>query len=269
VNDVVLALCSGALRRYLADSSYDGSGLPKKPLNAAIPVSLREAGNTELNNQVGMMLCNLATDINDPLERLQAIHASTLSAKESFGSVKAVIPNDFPSFGAPWFMSGLASLYGRSKLANSLPPIANVVISNVHGPQFPLYLAGARMATYYPVSIIVHGIALNITVESYNGSLDFGFTACRQAIPDVGDISNYLIESHQELKTLVAGSDQEKKTEQKPLVLAASKRVTTPAKARSQKRQRPFSVAAASTGTPLLQEVVKERKRRVKKAASE
>jgi diacylglycerol O-acyltransferase / wax synthase len=211
VNDLVLALCSGALRRYLAYG-----GLPKRPLIAAVPVSLRESGNAELNNQSGMMFCNLATNINDPLERLQSIHDSTSAAKETFDRVKALAPTDFPSFGAQWFLSSLASLYGRSKLADNLPPIANVIISNIPGPQFPLYLAGGKMATYYPLSIVLHGIALNITVESYNGSLDFGLTACRRAIPDVGKIAKYLIESHEKLKTLVDRLDKKQIAKQKP-----------------------------------------------------
>lgn len=208
INDVVLALCSGALRQYLKKENKDGSGLPKKPLIAAIPVSLRDSGSTEMNNQISMILSNLATNIDDPVERLRTIKESINLAKASFESYKALIPTDFPSIGAPWFMSGLASLYGRSKLANNLPPIANVAISNVPGPQFPLYLAGARMATYYPLSIVAHGMALNITVESYNGSLDFGFTACRQAIPKLGKLSQYLLKSHEELKKYVATAHQ-------------------------------------------------------------
>jgi WS/DGAT/MGAT family acyltransferase len=168
LNDVVLAVCSGALRRYL---EYHG-GLPKKSLIAGVPVSLREAGNTDMNNQVTMMLANLATNVTDPLERLRSIHNSTSEAKEFTGNIKAAIPMDFPSFGAPWLISGLASLYGRTKLADTIPPIVNVAISNVPGPQFPLYLAGAKMLTYYPVSIATHGVALNITVQSYNGSLE-------------------------------------------------------------------------------------------------
>ncbi len=201
INDVVLGLCSGAMRRYLEESGYDG--VPKKPMVAAVPVSLREAGNTEQNTQATMMLCSLASHIKDPIERLKAIKSSTSAAKESINNFKAVIPTDFPSFGAPWLMSGLASLYGRSKIADNLPPIANVAISNVPGPPVPLYLAGARMRTYYPVSIIMHGMALNITVESYQGSLDFGLTACRRAIPDVKDLANYIADAHQELKTKV------------------------------------------------------------------
>ena len=188
VNDVVMALCSAALRRYLADRE----DLPAKSMIAAVPMSLRAAGNTEMNNQVTMMLASLASDVADPLERLRAINASSKSVKEFAGNVKAAIPLDFPSLGAPWLITGLASLYGRSRISNVLPPLANVVVSNVPGPQFPLYLAGAKMATYYPVSIPAHGVALNITVQSYNGSLDFGLTACRRAVPDVREIADHL-----------------------------------------------------------------------------
>ena len=200
LNDVVLAISAGALRRYLAD--YDIR--PAKPLLAAVPVSLREAGNTDMNNQVSMMRVSLATDIRDPLERLAAINASSTGAKALTGTFKAVIPTDFPSFGVPWIMSGLVSMYGRSRLANILPPVANVTISNVPGPQAPLYLAGARMVTYFPVSIPVHGLALNITVQSYNGSLDFGLTACRRALPDVKDLAGYMLDAHRELYKLSA-----------------------------------------------------------------
>jgi WS/DGAT/MGAT family acyltransferase len=204
LNDVVLAVCSGALRRYLADHGC----VPKKSLTAGVPVSLREAGNTELNNQVSMMLVSLASNVADPIERLRAINGSSDAAKAFTGQMKAVLPTDFPSFGAPWLMSGLASLYGRSKLANTIPPIANVAISNVPGPQFPLYLAGAKMATYYPVSIPGHGIALNITVQSYNGSLEYGLTACRSAVPDVRDLADYIAEAHHELKDLALRQDE-------------------------------------------------------------
>jgi WS/DGAT/MGAT family acyltransferase len=207
LNDTVMALCSSALREYLAATSE--KGIPKKPLVAAVPVSMREPGNKEANNQVAMMFCSLATNVGDPVERLRAINASTDAAKQSFGTLQEIIPTDFPIFGAPWLMSGLASLYGRSKIANKIPPLANVVISNVPGPQFPLYIAGGKIATYYPVSIIAHGLALNITVESYHGSLDFGFTACRRIMPDVRDIAKYLKDAHAELLSLVDATPEE------------------------------------------------------------
>ena len=200
INDMVLLLCAGALRRYLQD--YDA--LPAKSLIAAVPVSLRAEGDTASDNQAFMLLCQLATQVKDPIARLALIKESIAKGKAFTGSSKSAIPLDFPLLGAPWLMSGVASLYGRSRLANSIPPIANVVISNVPGPQMPLYMAGARMKTFYPVSIIVHGVALNITVESYNGSLDFGLIACRKAAPDVRDLAKYLVEAHLELKGRVA-----------------------------------------------------------------
>ena len=188
VNDVVLAMCSAALRRYLADEDC----CPAKSLIAGVPVSLREAGNTDLNNQVSMMFVGLATDIKDPLQRLPRSAPIAVAAKEVTGQIKTAIPTDFPSFGAPWLMSGLASLYGRSRLANVMPPLANVAISNVPGSPVPLYLAGRQGRELHPVSIPGHGVALNITVQSYDGVLGFGITACRRAVPDPQSLAVYL-----------------------------------------------------------------------------
>jgi WS/DGAT/MGAT family acyltransferase len=199
LNDMVLATCAGALRRYLADHD----ALPKKAMNAGVPVSLRAEGNTESNNQVSMTLMTLATDIDDPIERLHAIHQGSRVSKDLFDQMRNVMPTDFPSFGAPWIMSGLASLYGRSQLANRLPPLANVAISNVPGAQFPLYMAGGRLTTYFPVSIPAHGVALNITVQSYDGKMEYGLIACRRAVPDVYDIADYVVKEHEKLRGLI------------------------------------------------------------------
>jgi WS/DGAT/MGAT family acyltransferase len=248
VNDVVLAMCSAALRRYLADENCR----PGKPLIAAVPVSLREAGNTDLNNQVSMMFVGLASDIEDPLARLNAIHANAIGAKELTSQIKTAIPTDFPSFGVPWLMSGLASLYGRSRLANVIPPLANVAISNVPASPVPLYLAGAKVATYVPVSISGHSVALNITVHSYDGVLGFGLTACRRAVPEIESLAAYLSGALAELlaavralaATQVEGADTPKKAtpavaERKPA------RVRAPAH-RGAKTRRPHLRAVAA-----------------------
>lgn len=198
LNDVVMAICSGALRHYLADLGC----VPTAPLLAGVPVSLREKGNTEMNTQASMMRVSLASTVADPLERLQAIRQSSLAAKAMTASMKSAMPMDFPSLGAPWLISGMASLYGRSRLANRLPPVVNVAISNVPGPKFALYLAGAKMLTYYPVSIAGHSMALNVTVQSYNGSLDFGLTACRKAMPDLPQLARYMQAAYEELRQL-------------------------------------------------------------------
>lgn len=198
LNDMVLAICSGALRRYLKTRG----GIPKKPLVAAVPVSLRVEGDTKGNNQITMTLCSLATDIEDPLARLAAIRKATSGVKDSLGELRSVIPMDFPSLGAPWLVGGLASLYARSRLADRIAPIANVTISNVPGPRFPLYLAGGKIRTNYPVSIVTHGVALNITVQSYMDSLDFGFIACRKAVPNPRVFAKHVAEAFQELSAL-------------------------------------------------------------------
>lgn len=198
VNDVVLALASGALRRYLAHHG----GVPKRPLIAAVPVSLRAAGNTEYTTQATMTLASLATHIADPAARLAAIRSSAGAAKAVTAGMRSVIPTDFPSLFAPWLLAGAARLYGGVQRVESFPPLANVVISNVPGPQQPLYLAGARMLTYWPASIVEHGLGLNITVQSYCGSLDFGIVAAKKAVPDVGRIAAGLRDAHEELLKL-------------------------------------------------------------------
>ena len=195
LNDIVLALCSGVLRRYLAHHG----GVPRKPLIAAMPISLREAGNAEYTTQATMSLVNLNTQIADPVKRLRAIRDATQSVKAMAQRVKGVMPTDFPSIGVPWVLHGLASLYGRAGLSRAIPPIANVVISNVPGPQLPLYAAGARMATYWPLSIVEHGLGLNITVMSYAGAMGFGFTTARCAVPNAGLLCRALKEALDEL----------------------------------------------------------------------
>ncbi len=204
LNDIVLATCSGALRQYLSDHD----ALPAKPLIAAVPVSLRDAGNTQASNQVSMLFSSLATDIADPLQRLHAIRAAIDNSKTLSGSMKSVIPTDFPSLGIPWLFSLLAKLYGKTKLASRIPPIANVIISNVPGPPFALYLAGGRFLNYFPVSIPIHGLALNITVQSYNGALDFGLIAGAAAVPDVRELARYLLEAFNELKMAALRADE-------------------------------------------------------------
>jgi len=196
INDVVLALCSGALRLYLA-----GRGaLPDEPLIAAVPISLRESGNTEYNTQATMVRVSLATDIADPVARLGAIRDAASSAKSTTQRTKAILPIDFPAIGTPWLLQGLASIYGRTRLADHIPPLANVVISNVPGPPVPLYFAGAKIAQYWPLSIVQHGLGLNITVESYAGDLGFGITAASSAVPDPHRIAAAVLAAWKELK---------------------------------------------------------------------
>lgn len=195
LNDVVLATTGGALARFLRDLGE----APAKSLTAAVPVSLREAGDATGNNQVSMVLMTLATDVKDPAERARRIHAATATTKARMSRLKAVIPTDFPVLGSPWLISGVAALVERSRVMNMLPPVANLIISNVPGPNLPLYFAGAELTSYYPVSIPAHGMALNVTVQSYNGRLDYGLIACRRVLPDVADLGDLILDEHRRL----------------------------------------------------------------------
>jgi diacylglycerol O-acyltransferase / wax synthase len=200
LNDAVLFVCAGAMREYLKAHK----ALPKASLVAAMPVSLREAGNTELNNQASMTLVSLGTQYAQASKRWTAITASTGRVKSSLSSFKSLLPTDYPSFLAPWLVSSLNRAYAST--ASKLPPLANLVISNVPGPSVPLYLAGAKMLTYYPLSIVVHGIALNITVQSYNGRIDFGLLSCARAVPDLERISDSIMSAYNELLALAQSS---------------------------------------------------------------
>ena len=198
LNDVVMATTAGGLRAFLLENKE----LPDKPLLAAVPVSLRAEGDTSANNQVSMVTMNLATDIKDRLQRIRKIHELSANTKESMGRYKAALPTDFPLLLAPWLMSATASLFGRSRLANVIPPIANVIISNVAGIPVQLYFAGAKVVSYYPVSIPTHTMALNVTVQSYNGRLDYGLIACRRALPDINELADAMLAEHRKLLEL-------------------------------------------------------------------
>jgi diacylglycerol O-acyltransferase / wax synthase len=227
INDMVLWLCSTALRDYLAE----GRELPDKSLVAGVPISLRAEGDTSSNNQVSGTVIDLATQVKDPMKRLASIMAGTRAMKAQMGTFGELIPKDFPSLGSPWLLSGLASLYGRSGLANRLR-LANVTISNVPGPQVPLYLASAQMAGMYPLSIVVHGVALNITVQSYMGQLCFGLIACRRAMPDVKELAAQLERAMQAARALPVPAAATEAPAPAPTVHAA-------ATARATKRRKP------------------------------
>jgi diacylglycerol O-acyltransferase / wax synthase len=200
LNDVVIYLCSSALRTYLAKH---GGGIPKKSLVAMMPVSLRAEGNEDLNNQASMMLVSLGSHIGDDKKRFAAILESTKKMKGALASLKGVMPTDYPSLLTPWLVSGITATYNKSRIANIIPMPANLVISNVPGPAVPLYLAGAKMTSFHPLSIIVHGIALNITVQTYNGNIDFGIIACKQAVPSARSLAKSIETSFKSLQTLI------------------------------------------------------------------
>jgi len=191
INDIVLTVCAGALRRYLLKHQ----SLPDLPLTAAVPVSLRAAGDVRLNNQVVFSLCRLATDVPRPLERLAATQVAARESKALFADVKDLVATDFSWLGLPILLTTFFRLARNANVA-----WCSVVISNMPGPRQPMYCAGAAARHHFPLSIPFHGNALNITVVSYIDHLEFGLTACRAAVPDVQLLADYLVEDFEALK---------------------------------------------------------------------
>lgn len=196
LNDVVLAMSSGALRRYLRE--FDG--LPDRPLTAMVPISLRAPSTDELvGNSIGAILCNLATDTEDPVVRLGRIRASVLYGKQTFAGLT---PLQITALTAATVSPLLTPMLpGGSLLA---PPVFNVIISNIPGPPRPLYWEGARLRGLYPVSVPIDGQALNITVTTYDGNLEFGLTGCRRSVPHLQRMLTHLEDSLAELERAVS-----------------------------------------------------------------
>jgi len=233
LNDAVLMICSGALRRYFLRHGP----LPRKSLVAGVPISTRTKGDTSSNNQATMTVVSLGTHIGDPKKRLAHVLAATAAMKNNMGHMKSLMPSDFPSLGVPWLMQGLGALYAKAKVADRLPAIANVTISNVPGPTVPLYMAGAKMLTNYPTSIVVHGVALNITVQTYNESLEFGLMSCGEAMPDVAELALHVQEAFEEFQAMLASTAQSATEPPKPAA-ASPKRTKMPPVAKATKKKR-------------------------------
>jgi WS/DGAT/MGAT family acyltransferase len=196
VNDVVMALCAGALRRYLLDHDE----LPEAPLVAAVPVSVRtEEQKGTGGNRVSSIVAALPTNLSDPAERLRAVHEAMRAAKEQHGAMPADLLADVTQFAMPALAGQAARLSARLRLLERIN-LFNLIISNVPGPNIPLYYAGARLVKYYPLSAIAEGQGLNITVMSYDGGMHFGLIADRDLVPDLETLAGYIVD---ELKVLV------------------------------------------------------------------
>jgi len=189
VNDVVLGLCAGALRRYLDSQGEQLDG----PLVAMVPVSTRSDEEKDaLGNRVTSMFASLATDVDDPVDRLKAIHECMAEVKVQQQAIGADTLGDWAEFAAPALVGRAARLYSRTKMADRHRPLFNVTISNVPGPSFPLYSIGARMVSNFPVGPIMDGGGLNMTVMSYLDQLDFGLQACPDVLPDIWSVAEGL-----------------------------------------------------------------------------
>jgi WS/DGAT/MGAT family acyltransferase len=197
INDIVLALCSGALRRFLKELG----ALPGRSLTAGIPVALRAADDRDPSPAIGFVIADLATNIANPQRRLAVIAASTRRAKALMqGLPRESIEKLSAALMAPYALQMVAGLEGRTR------PVFNLTISNVPGPKEHLYFHGARLEAMYPVSIVTHGQALNITCYSYVDTLSFGFAGCRDTLPRMQRLAVYAGEALEELELALLGS---------------------------------------------------------------
>jgi WS/DGAT/MGAT family acyltransferase len=222
LNDVVLALCGGALRRFLVELDQ----LPETPLTAGIPVSVRPKDDEGTGNAITFIISTLGTDIATPLERLRAISASTRRAKEHVAGLprRAMMQYTLVLM-APYMASLITGVGGRTR------PMFNITISNVPGPDRPLYFRGARLEAAYPVSLITHGQALNITCQSYDGHLAFGFTGCRDTLPHMQRIATYTGEALDELEAALGLGGKRRPSRRRPPSIAAPAPVSVTADA--------------------------------------
>lgn len=194
LNDIVLYLCSTALRRFLKEANQ----LPEKSLTAGIPVNIRPKDDLGTGNAISFIMANLGTDIADPLKRLDVIKASTARGKEHLQSLpKSALTQYTMMVMAPYMLQLMTGLGGVAS------PVFNVTISNVPGPDQTLYYNGAKLEAMYPVSLIAHGGAINITCLSYAGTLNFGYTGCRDTLPHMQRIAVYTGEALDELSKVL------------------------------------------------------------------
>jgi diacylglycerol O-acyltransferase len=196
LNDIVLYLCGSALRRYLAEHAR----VPDRPLTAGIPVNLREADDQSMGTAIGMMVAELGTNVADPIERLQAIVRSTAEAKHHLSGLPPEARTSYTLLiNGPYIAGLIAGLAGRA------PIPFNLGISNVPGPPEPLYLNGSRLDSLSPLSLLLHGNALNITCVSYAGTLNFGLTGARDTLPHLQRLAIYMGEALDEIERLLLG----------------------------------------------------------------
>ncbi|MDP9092308.1 MAG: wax ester/triacylglycerol synthase family O-acyltransferase [Actinomycetota bacterium] len=207
VNDVVLTVCSGALRTYLDERGE----LPESSLVAMVPVSVHGKTKAGGTNKVSGMFSSLSSDIADPVQRLQAIAEQNLVAKEHHKTLSASLLQDWAQFAAPNTFGLAVRVYSKLRLADRHPVVHNLVISNVPGPPMPIYFLGAHILGFYPFGPVFHGAGLNITVLSNDGHLDVGLIACRELVPNLWDLADDLAVALQELLTAARAQQRVRK----------------------------------------------------------
>jgi WS/DGAT/MGAT family acyltransferase len=200
INDVVLAVCSGALRTHLIANGQDS----EQPLVAIVPVSVRDDGNEDYGNHLSAMFVPLSNDLQTPLERLRTVTEASSSCKGQeravgYGPLATLLAEAMP----PVLAKPVIQLGVRSGILRKLRA-GNLMVSNVPGPSFPLYFAGMELGEVYPLGPVVDGVALNITVQSYRDSLFVGINACATAVPDLPNLAAAMVDELALLNTMAA-----------------------------------------------------------------
>lgn len=196
INDAVLTIVGGALRKYLLSKKE----LPVSTMVAMAPISVRGTeGKNALGNQVAAMTVRLGTDIEDSLQRLAHVHEASMSSKEMTNAVGAKLMTDFSQF-IPSTTAALATrLYTEFAMAENVTQAFNCVVTNVPGPQFPLYMAGARLVTQFGLGPIFDGMGIIFPVFSYGGQITISFNSCRKMVPDPDVFAEFIQETYDEL----------------------------------------------------------------------
>lgn len=199
VNDVVVALCAGVLRRFLLERGE----LPDQPLVATVPVSVRDKSDRPGRNQTTWMFCRVESQIGDPAERIRAVAAGNAAAKDHTAAIGPTLLHDWTQFGGPTMFGAAMRILPRIPISHS--PAYNLILSNVPGPQTQLYFLGCHVDAMYPMGPIIGSAGLNITVMSLNGELGIGIIACPDLLPDLWDIADAFPDALKELLECGAG----------------------------------------------------------------
>jgi WS/DGAT/MGAT family acyltransferase len=214
VNDIMLAICAGALRRYLNDKNK----LPSKPLVAHVPISTSSDSASSGSNNLSMMLVQLATNIEDPIERLEVIHENTIRGKTYQGAMGAKTLSNMAEVVPFGVANQAAKIYSRFHVSEMHKPVFNVTITNVPGPQIPLYLNGHKLVSIMGMAPIIDGMGLIITIFSYNGNVTISPTSDAKTMPDIDVFTRYLRESANELEEAILTYQKVKDAEEQEVV---------------------------------------------------
>ena len=204
VNDVCVAVTGRGLRRYLEANGES----PKGSLVVSQPISVRPKGDTSVDNQVAGMTLSMHDDL-PPGEQLAAINRASASAKDEIGAISATLLTNWSKFAAPALATQAFRFYSAAGLAERHPPIANLTLSNVPGPPFPLYLGGSEMKSMYPLGPAIHGQRLNVTLVSYVDTIFVGVVGDRDTLPDVSDLCDHFHAGLDEITSAVLGRPAE------------------------------------------------------------